>query len=57
MEVFSTSDMRVDWSQATLSVGHVVHGYTGPRRRVPQFLARGPFNTWDYDKGVTSLMT
>jgi alpha-1,3-glucan synthase len=41
-------------------VGHVVHadyGYTGPRRRVPQFLARGPFNNWGFDKGIASLMT
>ncbi|KAF9464738.1 modular protein with glycoside hydrolase family 13 and glycosyltransferase family 5 domains [Collybia nuda] len=48
------------WSQATLAVGHVVHadyGYTGAHRRVPQFLARGPFNNWGFDKGISSLMT
>jgi alpha-1,3-glucan synthase len=52
--------MYVDWSQATLSVGHVIHadhGYTGHQRRVPQFLARGPFNTWGFDSGIPSLMT
>ncbi|KAG6856082.1 hypothetical protein H0H87_007521 [Tephrocybe sp. NHM501043] len=47
------------WSEATLSVAHVVHadvGYFGAPRRVPQFLARGPFNSWGYDRGVKSLM-
>lgn len=52
--------MCADWSQATLSVSHVIHadhGYTGHQRRVPQFLARGPFNTWGFDNGIPSLMT
>lgn len=26
------------------------------QRRVPQFLARGPYNQWGFDKGLTSLM-
>lgn len=50
----------LDWSQATLSVAHIVHsdhGYSGPQRRVPQFLARGPFNNWGFDQGISSLMT
>ncbi|GLB34918.1 putative glycoside hydrolase family 13 and glycosyltransferase family 5 protein [Lyophyllum shimeji] len=65
---FTTSDNFWDgdhvmvqyWSQATMSVAHVVHadaGYSGHQRRVPQFLARGPFNKWGFDKGITSLMT
>ncbi|KAG6914135.1 hypothetical protein DXG01_002246 [Tephrocybe rancida] len=48
------------WSEATLSVAHVIHAdaeYDGAPRRVPQFLVRGPFNNWGYDKGVKSLMT
>ncbi|KAF7338273.1 Modular protein with glycoside hydrolase family 13 and glycosyltransferase family 5 domains [Mycena venus] len=27
------------------------------KRRVPQFLARGPFNSWGFDSGISSLMT
>ncbi|TFK76403.1 hypothetical protein BDN72DRAFT_234531 [Pluteus cervinus] len=48
------------WSQAALSVGAVVHAdvnYNGPMRRVPQFLARGPFNQWGFDRGIPSLMS
>ncbi|KAF9265419.1 glycoside hydrolase family 13/glycosyltransferase family 5 protein [Marasmius fiardii PR-910] len=47
------------WSSATLSSAHVTHadhGYSGPSRRVPQFLARGPFNQWGYDKGLPHAM-
>ncbi|KAL4253159.1 glycosyltransferase group 1 family protein [Abortiporus biennis] len=46
------------WSQAALSASHVVHadrGYSKPRR-VPQFLARGPFNDWGFDKGTPAVM-
>jgi alpha-1,3-glucan synthase len=49
-----------DWSQAALSVSAVVHAdhdYSGMQRRVPQFLARGPFNNWGFDQGIPSLMT
>jgi alpha-1,3-glucan synthase len=49
-----------DWSQASMSIAAVVHadhGYSGPRRRVPQFLARGPFNAWGFDKGISAQMT
>lgn len=48
-----------DWSNAASTSYQVVHSDAnyGYRRRVPQFLARGPFNTWGYDSGVTSLMT
>ncbi|KAG6866947.1 hypothetical protein C0991_003863 [Blastosporella zonata] len=48
------------WSEAAMSVAHVVHadaGYSGPQRHVPQFLARGPFNDWGFDQGISSLMT
>ncbi|KAF7294911.1 Modular protein with glycoside hydrolase family 13 and glycosyltransferase family 5 domains [Mycena indigotica] len=65
--VFSDSDhfwqgahiMVQYWSQATMSTAAVVHadyGYSGARRRVPQFLARGPFNSWGFDSGIPSLM-
>ena len=37
-------------------VVHADHGYDTPRR-VPQLLARGPFNQWGFDKGVTAQMT
>lgn len=50
----------VDWSQAALSTSAVVHadyGYSGHPRRVPQFLARGPFNQWGFDQGLPNLMT
>ncbi|KAE9409703.1 modular protein with glycoside hydrolase family 13 and glycosyltransferase family 5 domains [Gymnopus androsaceus JB14] len=48
------------WSQAGLSTSAVVHadhGYSGYPRRVPQFLARGPFNQWGFDQGLPNLMT
>jgi hypothetical protein len=47
-----------DWGDVAKSAGVVVHadrGY-GFQRRVPQFLVRGPFNSWGFDKGVTSQM-
>lgn len=53
------TDIITDWSQATLSVGSVLHAdvdYKGAPRRVPQFIARGPFNNWGYDKGLPSGM-
>ena len=51
--------MNVDWAYAAQSsavVVHADHGYDRPRR-VPQFIARGPFNTWGYDSGVNAAMT
>jgi alpha-1,3-glucan synthase len=48
-----------DWSDVAKSASAVVHadhGYNLPRR-VPQLLARGPFNFWGFDKGVSSEMT
>lgn len=36
---------------------HADYDYSGHKRRVPQFLARGPFNEWGYDLGITSEMT
>jgi alpha-1,3-glucan synthase len=50
----------VDWSEAAMSTTAVVHadyGYSGHKRRVPQLLARGPFNAWGFDGGISSLMT
>ncbi|KAK1236528.1 hypothetical protein PQX77_000221 [Marasmius sp. AFHP31] len=47
------------WSSATMSTAHVTHadhGYVGPPRRVPQLLARGPFNQWGFDKGLPHTM-
>ncbi|KAG8878121.1 Cell wall alpha-1,3-glucan synthase ags1 [Tulasnella sp. 331] len=46
------------WSDIAGSATQVVHAdynYNLPRR-VPQFLARGPYNDWGFDKGITSLM-
>jgi alpha-1,3-glucan synthase len=48
-----------DWSNFAQSASSVVHadrGY-GHQRRVPQMLARGPFNSWGYDKGISAEMT
>ncbi|KAH7926306.1 glycoside hydrolase family 13/glycosyltransferase family 5 protein [Leucogyrophana mollusca] len=47
------------WSQAAASASVVVHADLnyGTQRRVPQFLARGPFNDWGYDQGIPSQMT
>ncbi|KAJ8521655.1 hypothetical protein ONZ45_g1682 [Pleurotus djamor] len=47
------------WSRATLSTSaavHADHGYSGPNRRMPQLLARGPFNNWGFDRGIPSEM-
>ncbi|KIJ68914.1 glycosyltransferase family 5 protein [Hydnomerulius pinastri MD-312] len=46
------------WNQVAASSSVVVHADLnyGTQRRVPQFLARGPFNDWGYDQGITSLM-
>lgn len=46
------------WSQATASASIVVHADLNfdTQRRVPQFLARGPYNSWGYDQGLPSLM-
>ncbi|KZV90231.1 glycoside hydrolase family 13 and glycosyltransferase family 5 protein [Exidia glandulosa HHB12029] len=46
------------WSEVAGSSAHVVHAdhNYGHERRVPQFLARGPFNTWGYDSGIPSVM-
>ena len=43
-----------------MSAAQVVHadyGYSGTPRRYPQFLVRGPFNDWGFDKGLPNLMT
>ena len=51
--------MDVDWAYAAQSAAvivHADHGYDRPRR-VPQFIARGPFNAWGYDSGVNAAMT
>ncbi|EJD02308.1 modular protein with glycoside hydrolase family 13 and glycosyltransferase family 5 domains [Fomitiporia mediterranea MF3/22] len=46
------------WSETAASAYHAVHADHdyGFKRRVPQFLARGPFNTWGFDSGVRSQM-
>lgn len=47
------------WSKLATSSATVVHAdgmYTGAPRRVPQFLVRGPFNNWGFDKGINFLM-
>ena len=51
--------MNIDWAYAAQSSAVVVHadfGYNRPRR-VPQFIARGPFNAWGYDSGINAAMT
>jgi alpha-1,3-glucan synthase len=48
-----------DWSEATLSVAAVVHAdtlFSGPQRRMPQLLIRGPYNQWGFDQGLPSKM-
>ncbi|KAJ7777588.1 modular protein with glycoside hydrolase family 13 and glycosyltransferase family 5 domains [Mycena maculata] len=45
------------WSSATMSVESVIHAdynYSGSPRRVPRFMARGPFNSYGYDSGLPS---
>ena len=37
------------------AVVHSDRGYSKPRR-VPQFLARGPFNQWGFDQGIPAEM-
>ncbi|KAF8522241.1 glycoside hydrolase family 13 and glycosyltransferase family 5 protein [Hysterangium stoloniferum] len=46
------------WSSLTTSSTQVVHADHNSKwqRRVPQFLARGPFNTWGFDNGIPSQM-
>jgi alpha-1,3-glucan synthase len=43
-------------AQSAAAVVHADRGY-GQQRRVPQFLVRGPFNAWGFDKGISSQMT
>ncbi|KZT42041.1 glycoside hydrolase family 13/glycosyltransferase family 5 protein [Sistotremastrum suecicum HHB10207 ss-3] len=47
------------WSKLAASSTHVVHADLNypSQRRVPQFLVRGRFNTWGFDKGIPSQMT
>ncbi|KAF8121955.1 glycoside hydrolase family 13/glycosyltransferase family 5 protein [Boletus edulis] len=46
------------WSQAAASASVVVHADLNynTQRRVPQLLARGPFNNWGYDQGIPAVM-
>lgn len=47
------------WSELASSSTAVVHadrGHSNPRR-VPQFIARGPFNTWGFDAGIDAQFT
>ena len=48
-----------DWSDVATSAGVAVHADRGYnlQRRVPQLLARGPFNSWGFDKGIEATMT
>ena len=44
-----------DWSELASSANTVVHSdakYTGPPRRVPQFIVRAPWNNFGFDKGI-----
>jgi alpha-1,3-glucan synthase len=63
LQVLSVEDLfnlsvYIDWSQATLSSSAMVHADIGvPQpRRVPQFLSRGPYNTWGFDLGLPNLL-
>ncbi|KIJ57158.1 glycosyltransferase family 5 protein [Sphaerobolus stellatus SS14] len=46
------------WSSLVSSSAQIVHADRDYKlqRRVPQFLARGPFNTWGFDSGIQSQM-
>ena len=47
-----------DWSSFATSSTYVVHADRGfsQKRRVPQFLARGAFNQWGFDKGTQATL-
>jgi len=57
--LFSFVDFAIDWSAVATTSAVVVHADLnyGQQRRVPQFLARGPFNQWGYDQGISNSMT
>lgn len=57
--LFSIVDIVVDWSAVATTSSVVVHADLNfnQQRRVPQFLARGPFNQWGYDQGISNSMT
>ncbi|KAG1859045.1 glycoside hydrolase family 13/glycosyltransferase family 5 protein [Suillus tomentosus] len=46
------------WSGVATTSSVVVHADLNykEQRRVPQFLARGPFNDWGYDQGISNAM-
>lgn len=48
----------IDWSQVAASASVVVHADVNfnTQRRVPQFLVRGPFNQWGFDRGISAVM-
>ena len=48
----------IDWNQAILSSSAVIHADIGVPmpRRVPQFIARGPYNVWGFDLGLPNLL-
>ena len=49
----------MDWTntvQYFVVVAHADYNDNLPRC-VPQFLTRGPFNTWGYDSGINGVMT
>jgi alpha-1,3-glucan synthase len=49
----------IDWNYATSSSSYVVHADHGynTQRHYPQFLARGPFNSWGFDSGISAQMS
>ncbi|KAG2151025.1 glycoside hydrolase family 13/glycosyltransferase family 5 protein [Suillus bovinus] len=46
------------WSGVATTASVVVHADLNHKqqRRIPQFLARGPFNNWGYDQGISNAM-
>ncbi|KAJ8584921.1 glycoside hydrolase family 13/glycosyltransferase family 5 protein [Rhizopogon salebrosus TDB-379] len=46
------------WSAVATTASVVVHADQNFKlqRRVPQFIARGPFNQWGYDQGISNTM-
>jgi len=56
---FPIIDIAVDWSAVATTASVVVHADLNfkQQRRVPQFLARGPFNQWGYDQGISNTMS
>lgn len=58
MLLLAIPDIAVDWSAVATTASVVVHADQNFKlqRRVPQFIARGPFNQWGYDQGISNTM-